>query len=335
MKFTMIAGLVTLACIGFAHPSLAATPRCSDAAGIKTCYIDPTLDPKAVCNDGSLPMFWYRPGTGRGATRWMIWLQGGSDCFDQRSCALRASAPATRPLLTSDGFAANPGMGLMSASHDDNPSLYNANMVFVHYCSSDTWAGDRGTEVGVYVPELAFTWQFRGRRIAVAAVRSIRELLPAIDFASQVILGGTSAGGVGVTLTANDLLPLLPHGVPVLLINDAGFALHIGEFRISAPAPYVFEGHPNAFETQVAARLSYWHGRGDKVCDAAARHLSRDRQARPRPAHLARQAAVSIRGRVVCRAGDVAPPLRDTRNICVASIRAMFAYTDKWREQIS
>ena len=270
MKRTTIAVLLGLACIGFARPSLAATPRCSASNGVQTCSIDPTLDRNALCNDGTVPAFWYRPGSGNGVTRWLVWLQGGSECFDAVSCTLRASIPQAKILVTASGFTADAGTGLMSASSRTNPSLYNVNTVFVHYCSSDTWSGDRAATGRIFVPALASTWQFRGRRIAMAAVQSIRELVPAFSAATQVILGGDSAGGVGITLTANDLLPLLPSGVPVLLINDAGFALNIGQFDSSAPAPYVFAGHPNAFETQIAARLAFWHARGDKLCDAAA-----------------------------------------------------------------
>jgi hypothetical protein len=271
LKIGLILGAGALAALiaapGRAHAAVACgTPN---AAGAAACFIDPKLDPKALCNDGTLPMFWIRPGSGVGASRWIIWLQGGGHCTDQPSCAQRAATPGTASLITSNGFAATAGIGVISSSASENPVMYNANTVNIHYCSSDDWTGAYSS-TSAFNPNDPTTWNFQGRRIALAAINSLRELEPSFAFAAFIVFGGTSAGGEGATLVANDVLPLLPPAPTILLANDAGFANDIGQFDASAPSPYIYAGEPNAFFTNFQNAINLWHGRGDAKCAATA-----------------------------------------------------------------
>jgi hypothetical protein len=272
MRLLGAAGLLVMAAIWCTpHAALAAKPKCQPALldNERACSVDPTLDRTALCNDGSVPAFWYRPGAGSGANTWLIWLGGGGACDSQSSCAVEVAEKGSNFIISSKGFEPTPGNGIMSDNPNTNPMLYNANMVYLHYCSSDSWAGDTvGT--GKFNVNNSDTWHFEGRRIAITQIKSIGELLPAIENAAEIILGGDSSGGIGVTEVANDLLPLLPAAATKLLVNDAGFSLDIGQYDVSAGAPYVYPDHPNSFETNVSQRLAYWNGRGDAVCDAAA-----------------------------------------------------------------
>jgi hypothetical protein len=243
-----------------------------DSKQTSVCQIDPAIDAAALCNDGTLPAFWFRPGSGSGATTWVVWLEGGGQCTDKLSCALRAERPGSASLLTSRGFAATFAAGVLSPDHLINPSLYNANTVFVHYCLSDDWSGAY-TSLSPYNHLDPTTWNFQGRRIALAAIASLNELDQGFSQAATVLLGGSSAGGVGVTVVMNDLLPVLPATAQKLLANDAGFTLNIGQFDPQEPAPYIYPGHPDAFESNYEAGMSLWHGRGDAKCAAAATTL--------------------------------------------------------------
>ena len=272
MRMVYFAGLLAMtfmcALPGRAH---AGTVQCQvPNLFAQACQVDPTLDPAALCNDGTVPVFWYRPGSGAGANTWVIWLQGGSECDDQPSCALRASKSGASTTMSSNGFTADQGQGIISPKSSINPALYNATTVLLHYCSSDTWAGNKAGSGLPFNPNDSTTWSFQGRRIAIAQMRSIAELVPAFAQATKVILGGDSSGGVGITLTVNDLLPLVPAAATKVFVNDAGFSLDIGQFYNGGKPTYVYPGHPNAFETQVTQRLLYWNARGDAVCDAAA-----------------------------------------------------------------
>jgi hypothetical protein len=270
----LAAGLLLLALLLFkpAHAHAAVTCGIANASGARACSIDPALDPQAKCNDGTLPAFWIRPGTGIGAARWIIWLQGGGHCTDQPSCAQRAAAQSTASLITSNGYAATAGIGVLASSATENPILYNANTVQIHYCSSDDWSGAYSS-TRAFNPDDPTTWNFQGRRIAQAAINSVRELMPNFAFATFIVFGGTSAGGEGATLVANDILPLLPAAQTILLANDAGFANDIGQYDATAPAPYIFAGQPTAFFTNFQNALNLWHGRGDAKCAATAQTL--------------------------------------------------------------
>ena len=247
-----------------------AAPACgqANASGAAVCYTDPAIDPAALCNDGSPPAFWVRPGSGAGARTWVIWLEGGGQCTSQASCAQRAKG-ADAGHLTSAGFHAGSGAGVLSPSPAINPRLYNANAVLIHYCSSDDWSGDRTSSVA-FDPADPATWQFQGRRIALASIASLRELGLGFRRASNIVLGGSSAGGLGVTVTANDILPTLPRSARVHLVNDAGFAIEVGQYDPEIAAPYMFKGQPSAFTRLFEAGMALWHGRGDAKCDASA-----------------------------------------------------------------
>ena len=259
----MAAGLACLA-----RPAGAA-PVCSgaNADGAVVCTVNPTLDPLARCNDGTIPTYWLRPGSGSGATHWVIWLEGGGQCTSQQACASRA-AYAGR-YLTANGFVAGIGQGVLSSDPDVNPLLYNANAVMVHYCSSDMWSGGYQS-TGPFDPNDTSTWNFQGRRIALAAIASLGLLNVNFQGATQIILGGSSSGGIGIAVTANDILPTLPPAQDIRVVDDAGFAMDIGQYDPAMPPPYIHTGRPDAFEALFEAGMALWNGSGDAVCLAGA-----------------------------------------------------------------
>ncbi len=232
--------------------------------------IDRSIDPTALCNDGTTPKYWYRPGVGQGASHWVIWLEGGGECIDQPSCAARATDSSTAPFVTSNGFMAGQGFGLLSSRPGINPALYDANAVLLHYCSSDAWSGRKLATAKHFNPNDPSSWNFVGKRIALAAVKSLIEAQPELAAAKQILIGGSSAGGEGMTTSANDLVPLLPASAQILFANDAGFALNIGQFDPAAAKPYIYGGSPNAFDIEFMKRLSFWNAGGDAQCDASA-----------------------------------------------------------------
>jgi hypothetical protein len=237
---------------------------------VRACYVDPAFDPQALCNDGTTPAFWYRQGSGSGINTWVFWMEGGGFCDSQASCQLRTTKSQAATTLTSNGFTTSPGEGIQSPAVMVNPVLDNANQVLLHYCSSDTWVGNQAGNGQPFDPNDSTTWNFEGRRIAVAQIQSVYELAPSLASATKVIIGGTSSGGIGAVDIANDLIPLMPPAALKMVVSDAGFLLDIGQFNAKAPFPYIDPEHPNQFEIDLPLRLSYWNAHGDAVCDAAA-----------------------------------------------------------------
>jgi hypothetical protein len=273
MRLFPAAWLATAA-LGFLLPGRAhaAKPSCGvrNSSGAAACSIDAKIDPTAVCADGSTPAYWYRPGFGSGAKTWLIWFGGGGSCDSAAFCSVWVTKEGIPAFLTSKGFLPAPGKGITSANSNTNPSLYNANTVYLHYCTADNWTGARQDPGLPYAIGNSATWNFDGRAVAVAEIKSLVEYYPALATAGTVILGGDSSGGAGVTEEANNVLPLLPAGPQKLLVNDAGFALDIGDYDVTAPPSFVNPAVPTYFETDTVQRFIYWNATGDRLCDAAA-----------------------------------------------------------------
>jgi len=209
----------------------------------------------AVCNDGSPAKYYFRPGTGSGNRVWVIHLQGGGFCYDKASCNQRKSEEPG--FLTSNGLPANrQGDGVEAPSPSRPSDFSSANHVFVHYCSSDLWSGDRGAS------EATGGRQFRGARIFQAVIEDLMDPAvtpsPSLSQARQVLFSGSSAGGAGVLVHLDWLAGQLP-GAAIWGVDDAGWFVDVNPIGPSVPSPRQM--------TQQA--YMFWGGRVDASCAAA------------------------------------------------------------------
>ncbi|CAI5527251.1 unnamed protein product [Closterium sp. Naga37s-1] len=144
--------------------ALIATPVCSTAGTPRRQLrkAQPAVTPNATlvllanntfgakCLDGSPPGYYFRPGAATGRLRWHIYLPGGAWCVTPADCAARAG---TR-LGSSKSFPANPAHyaaqlrppfeGILSGSAQQNPAMYQWNLVRLIYCDGGGYAGTRG-----------------------------------------------------------------------------------------------------------------------------------------------------------------------------------------------
>jgi len=209
----------------------------------------------AVCNDGTPATYYLRRGEGTGSHRWVIHLQGGGFCNSIETCQERSVS--TPQLMTSKGLSrTRMGHGVQSPSARDNPDFHNANHVFVPYCSSDVWSGDRGA-----TPESG-GWHFRGARIVRAVIGDLMNptitLPPNLAVAKEVLFSGSSAGGNGVMSNLDWVAEQLPQ-VSVRGLNDAGWIVDVTPYDSSIAPPLV--------QTQQGYAL--WNGTVDASCLAA------------------------------------------------------------------
>lgn len=162
--------------------------------------INTTRHPLAVCNDGSAPVFYLARGAGDGANKWLLWFKGGFSCNDAGSCKDRddeltsTQSPAwQRSFITSNG--------ILSGNPRANPDFNNWNRVLMVYCSSDLWSGTRAER------EPSSGFYFRGYYVAVAIVDALQDAgiigRPTMRDAAQVLVTGSSAGGVGAAQHAD------------------------------------------------------------------------------------------------------------------------------------
>ncbi|XP_024616398.1 palmitoleoyl-protein carboxylesterase NOTUM [Neophocaena asiaeorientalis asiaeorientalis] len=118
------------------------------------------------------------------------------------------------------------GTGILSSQPEENPHWWNANMVFIPYCSSDVWSGASSkSEKNEYA--------FMGALIIQEVVREL--LGKGLSGAKVLLLAGSSAGGTGVLLNVDRVAEQLEElGYPAIQVRglaDSGWFLDNKQYR--------------------------------------------------------------------------------------------------------
>ena len=121
---------------------------------------------------------------------------------DDTNCAYRA----TTALGSSRYWAATMpgGDNVYSGNSSINP-FASFTRVFLPYCSGDLFLGQRN---GTVSP--AFPYRFSGHLIVAAAIQEVSRYFPGLANATDVLLSGSSAGGIGTFQNADFVASLLP-----------------------------------------------------------------------------------------------------------------------------
>ncbi|MCI4383241.1 hypothetical protein PGIGA_G00024200 [Pangasianodon gigas] len=176
-----------------------------------------------TCNDGTPAGYYIKES--RGSRRWLLFLEGGWYCFNKQNCDTRYDT--MRRLMSSTRWPqTRTGTGILSPQPEENPHWWNANMVFIPYCSSDVWSGaSPKTDQNDYA--------FMGSLIIQEVVKEL--LTKGLDNAKVLLLAGSSAGGTGVLLNVDrvaELLKSLGHSsVQVRGLADSGWFLDNKQYR--------------------------------------------------------------------------------------------------------
>ncbi|CAI5985770.1 unnamed protein product, partial [Closterium sp. NIES-64] len=200
----------------------------------------------------SPPGYYFRPGAAAGRLRWHIYLPGGAWCVTPADCAARAG---TR-LGSSKSFPANPAHyaaqlrppfeGILSGSAQQNPALYQWNLVRLIYCDGGGYAGTRGAlNVSLASPAAAAPRNASSAANSTGSTKSSAPSTAAIYLdgwniiqaviadlvqkrkmrsASQVLLSGSSAGGQATVNLCDWLASSFPSASTRCLV-DSGFFL--------------------------------------------------------------------------------------------------------------
>lgn len=176
-------------------------------------------------------------------------------CYSLETCQTRSVS--TPRLMTSEGLpSTRMGSGVQSPLPTENPDFFNAHHIYVHYCSSDLWSGDREA-----APESG-GWHFRGARIVRAVIEDLMNPLitpsPNLADATEVLFSGGSAGGAGVMANLDWVASQLPRAT-VRGLNDAGWAVDMRPYK-SSIAPFLI---------QTQQGYAFWNGVVDASCAAA------------------------------------------------------------------
>jgi hypothetical protein len=168
----------------------------------------------ARCLDGSVAGYYFAPGTGSGASSFAIFLEGGGACYTPTDCGARAKTALGSSLYWSSTYTDT--NNVLSSDPAVNPFATFAK-VYVPYCSGDVHTG---TLTAVVSPS-AFPYRFSGHRI-VAAVLDALLNTTSIATADNVLLSGSSAGGIGTFANADFVSDRLGPGVKRYRTNPQG-----------------------------------------------------------------------------------------------------------------
>ena len=161
--------------------------------------------------------------------------------------------------------------GLLSYNSIENPLAYNWNKVFIPYCDGASFSGN--IDEPVKSNETKGEVYFRGKAILDAVYDTLLSSKFDMSRASDVILSGSSAGGLAVMLHADTIAKKI-HAVNsktnVAGIPDAGFFMDIpsvdGENRMVTKQGfkdlYEFQGIAEASEGALAVCHSYFKDKG-------------------------------------------------------------------------
>lgn len=173
------------------------------------------LEKGAVCLDGTPPAYALQEGIGEAANNWIIYLEGGGWCASEAECLFRT----TKDVGSSNRWQKEQSclIAMLSDQQNENPYFFNWTRVYVRYCDGSSYVGDREEPF----IESNTTVYFRGARIfdAIMEDLSTRGLLNA----SQALLTGCSAGGLGALLQCDHFRSMLPQSAKVKCAADAGF----------------------------------------------------------------------------------------------------------------
>ncbi|MET1076530.1 MAG: pectin acetylesterase-family hydrolase [Pseudomonas sp.] len=155
----------------------------------------------AVCGNGSPYKFFVNRVPNSSNT--LIYLEGGGACWDHASCSGQTGIRGARnPQGIADNYMSllNPGASLVSPFvvrlHPwTRVKTQNWNLVYVPYCTGDTYAGDK---VAIYPnpqsPQAPLVWHHNGLRNLRAVTGWLKDHLPR---PGQLLNTGCSAGGAG------------------------------------------------------------------------------------------------------------------------------------------
>lgn len=224
----------------------------AQAASLEKTVVQNAAARHAVCNDGSPGVYYFRPGSGEGVNRWVIFLAGGGFCFSVNTCQLREILNPEL-MTSSDKPPTIQVPGLLSDLKGQNPDFYNANHVAIVYCSSDLFSGNHAGS------DSTGGYEFRGWNTFRAVIGDLKARTsgPNLKLASEVLLAGTSAGGAGVMVHLDWLTSQLPRA-KVRGLNDAGWI----------PATNTLPLDPS-MDSILTQAVSLWNAKPDTSCASA------------------------------------------------------------------
>jgi hypothetical protein len=127
------------------------------------------------------------------------------------------------------------GKDIMDGDPEKNPDFYDCNHVIIPYCSSDLWLGNEGRELECNCSNLkCFNYQadsanlqftFRGKTIFQSIFRQLQSN-HGMRGATEIVIAGSSAGGVGALNHAQWVRDQLSPQTKLLVLFDSSWFIN-------------------------------------------------------------------------------------------------------------
>ena len=147
----------------------------------------------ARCLDGTHSGYYYEKSSKfTDRKKWVFYLYGGGECDSEQACTWALSSELGSSKYFVSNYTSSSSWYLASDYCPYNPELCTWNHVGVPYCSQDLHSGQRTTASDE-------TWglYFSGHLILEAILDDLDKKYD-LNSASEIILTGASAGGIGV-----------------------------------------------------------------------------------------------------------------------------------------
>ncbi|KAH9525098.1 Pectin acetylesterase 5 [Bulinus truncatus] len=170
----------------------------------------------AFCIDGSPPAYYYRPSL-LSVKFWIIYLPGGAWCNSEYDCFQRSLTDLGSTHVARTSIPLN---GILSNNCVTNPDFCNWNVLVLHYCDGSSFLGN-DSFVHNYESQPLF---LRGAVVFDALIDYLK-VSTELGEAEQVVLAGSSAGGIAALIHVDRLRTILPQSVKTVhaLVDAAMF----------------------------------------------------------------------------------------------------------------
>lgn len=155
---------------------------------------------EAICNDNSRAVIFIGLQTTK---KWIIFFESGGLCTSKADCNQRYLNKNSTVLMTSKLLPDKViGRDILSSSKSENPAFFDHNHVLVPYCSSDLWLGSKNktSQNGSFNfvnDSSAENFSFKGRAIFRSVFKELVQKYN-LSVAEEIVVSGSSAGGIGV-----------------------------------------------------------------------------------------------------------------------------------------
>jgi hypothetical protein len=172
----------------------------------------------AKCLDSSQAGYYYRAG--KNSTLWVIFMQGGGACYTYSDCLAR-----TKTSLGSSRHWPQTLEQLDNLLSDDpltNPLFFDAHAIYIPYCGGDVHRGTRTSQLNATWP-FVFAGHLIVEAVLDAFVGAGGAHAVAFQAAAEVLVSGSSAGGLGTFLNSDYIASRMPASVRVRAAPEGGF----------------------------------------------------------------------------------------------------------------